>query len=269
MWTGPNSAGCSRRAAPSIRPASPSYHEGKAIPWLAASASRLFSAGQIDTQQALLSFQREAALLDLAQEAIVVWDAATDFATNAVYWSDEMFQLLGHDPEEVTPSFATFVDAVHPDDRALIRAFMKDAHVARPAPFEFRTVGPREVVRDAAGRGTLIFGTALDMEAVTAVRRALRGEAILDAGRAAELLHRWITEPEASTKTFAVPMTPREREVLQLLSQGLTNRQIGHAFTLSAATVKTHVEHILAKLGVADRTQAAVRGIELDLISVA
>ncbi len=38
-----------------------------------------------------------------------------DFVTNAVHWSDEMFQLLGHDPEEVTPSFATFLDAVHPD----------------------------------------------------------------------------------------------------------------------------------------------------------
>ncbi len=202
-----------------------------------------------------------------------------DFVTDTVHWSDEMFRLLGQDPEQVTPSFATFLEAVHPDDRALIRAFMQGAYVARPAPFEFRTVGPREVVRtlhvqaevvrDAAGTGKLIFGTTLDIEAVTAVRRALRGEAILGAGRAAQLLHQWVTQPEGTTPPAAMLLTPREREVLQLLSQGLTNRQIGHAFTLSAATVKTHVEHILAKLGVADRTQAAVRGIKLGLITVA
>ena len=219
------------------------------------------------------------AVTETAQRITRLGSFHWDFATNAVYWSDEMFQLLGHDPEEVTPSFATFLDAVHPDDRALIKKFMTGAYVARPAPFEFRTVGPREVVRtlhvqaevvrDAAGTGKLIFGTALDIEPVTAVRRALRGEAPLDAGHAAQLLHQWVTQPEGMTPPVAMPLTPREREVLRLLSQGLSNRQIGYAFTLSVTTVKTHVEHILAKLGGADRTQAVVRGIELGLITVA
>ena len=53
--------------------------------------------------------------------------------------------------------------------------------------------------------------------------------------------------------------------MLQLLAQGQTNREIALALTVSASTIKIHVEHILAKLGVSDRTQAAVRSIELGL----
>jgi DNA-binding NarL/FixJ family response regulator len=54
--------------------------------------------------------------------------------------------------------------------------------------------------------------------------------------------------------------------VLQLLSQGQTNREIGRNLLVSVSTVKIHVEHILAKLDVSDRTQAAVRAIELGLL---
>ena len=62
-------------------------------------------------------------------------------------------------------------------------------------------------------------------------------------------------------------LTPRELEVLQLLAQGQTNKEIAGALVVSLTTVKFHVEHIIAKLGVADRTQAAVRAIELGLLS--
>ena len=61
-------------------------------------------------------------------------------------------------------------------------------------------------------------------------------------------------------------LSPREREVLELLAQGQTNREIAQHLTVSSSTVKIHVEHILAKLGVSDRTQAAVRAIELGLL---
>jgi DNA-binding NarL/FixJ family response regulator len=54
--------------------------------------------------------------------------------------------------------------------------------------------------------------------------------------------------------------------VLQLLTQGQTNREIAENLVVSVSTIKVHVEHILAKLGVSDRTQAAVRAIELGLI---
>jgi len=57
-------------------------------------------------------------------------------------------------------------------------------------------------------------------------------------------------------------LTPREREVLRCLAQGQTNGEIAAALVVSVATVKFHVEHIIAKLGVASRTQAALRAVE-------
>jgi DNA-binding NarL/FixJ family response regulator len=61
-------------------------------------------------------------------------------------------------------------------------------------------------------------------------------------------------------------LTPRETEVLRLLSQGQTNPEIAQNLTVSRGTVKIHVQHIISKLGVSDRTQAAVRAIEVGLI---
>jgi DNA-binding NarL/FixJ family response regulator len=62
-------------------------------------------------------------------------------------------------------------------------------------------------------------------------------------------------------------LTPREHEVLRYIAQGLTNSEIAAALVVSLATVKFHVEHVIAKLGVADRTQAAVRAVELGFLA--
>jgi DNA-binding NarL/FixJ family response regulator len=62
-------------------------------------------------------------------------------------------------------------------------------------------------------------------------------------------------------------LTPREVEVLKLLSQGQTNPQIAHNLLVSRGTIKIHVQHIISKLGVSDRTQAAVRAIEAGVLS--
>src|SRR5215218_4168049 len=61
-------------------------------------------------------------------------------------------------------------------------------------------------------------------------------------------------------------LTPREVEVLRLLSKGQTNPQIAQNLLVSRGTVKIHVQHIISKLGVSDRTQAAVRAIEAGLL---
>ncbi|MCA3255333.1 MAG: response regulator transcription factor [Alphaproteobacteria bacterium] len=58
-------------------------------------------------------------------------------------------------------------------------------------------------------------------------------------------------------------LTGREREVLDLVSEGLTNKEIARRLDISPATVKAHVERVIAKLGVADRTQAAVQAARL------
>src|ERR687886_2877437 len=55
------------------------------------------------------------------------------------------------------------------------------------------------------------------------------------------------------------PLTPREYEVLRLVAEGKTNGEIAYDLSISLSTVKFHIEHIIAKLGTSDRTQAAVR----------
>lgn len=61
-------------------------------------------------------------------------------------------------------------------------------------------------------------------------------------------------------------LSSRERDVLRLVIQGQTNKQIGHALCISEDTVKKHVQNLMLKLGVSDRTQAAVEGVRASLI---
>jgi len=79
------------------------------------------------------------------------------------------------------------------------------------------------------------------------------------------------TVPEPAEKrreeTLTEPLTDREIEVLRLLALGKTNRQVAKELLVSLSTVKTHVQHLSIKLGVSDRTQAAVRAAELGLLS--
>ena len=62
-------------------------------------------------------------------------------------------------------------------------------------------------------------------------------------------------------------LTPRKVEVLRLLSRGQTNPQIAQNLMISRGTAKIHVQHILSKLGVSDRTRAAVRAIEAGMVT--
>jgi DNA-binding NarL/FixJ family response regulator len=62
-----------------------------------------------------------------------------------------------------------------------------------------------------------------------------------------------------------IPLTDRESQVLQLLAQGLTNKEIAKSLKISYETVKEHVQHILRKLGVTDRTQAAIWAVRNDV----
>ena len=103
-------------------------------------------------------------------------------------------------------------------------------------------------------------------ELITAVQGVLRGESILNPELVARLLQRLASETPPQEDLPPVRLSPREREVLQLLTKGQTNREIARKLTVSVSTVKIHVEHILAKLGVSDRTQAAVRAIEMGLL---
>ncbi|QIN82787.1 response regulator [Rubrobacter tropicus] len=110
---------------------------------------------------------------------------------------------------------------------------------------------------------------------VSAARAALAGESPIDAGLAGRLVRRIAAEgeegmngrPELAFATPTVPLTPREIEVLGLVVTGKTNRLIAGELHMSLSTVKRHLERVVKKLGVSDRTQAAVRAMELGLIS--
>ncbi|MCA9969532.1 MAG: response regulator transcription factor, partial [Anaerolineales bacterium] len=73
--------------------------------------------------------------------------------------------------------------------------------------------------------------------------------------------------PEAAGAMLLDPLTDRELEVLQLIAQGRTNRQIADALSVVVGTVKAHNNRIYSKLDVSSRTQAIARGRELGLIS--
>jgi NarL family two-component system response regulator LiaR len=102
----------------------------------------------------------------------------------------------------------------------------------------------------------LLKGVGLD-ELTEAVRKAARGEAVLHPRVAARLVQELHGAPRESAALYEA-LSAREREVLQLIASGLHNAEIAERLVISERTVKSHVNNILAKLHVADRTQAAI-----------
>ena len=101
-------------------------------------------------------------------------------------------------------------------------------------------------------------------QVVTSVRAAARGESVLEPRIAARLV-REVREAAVRRRPLD-QLSPRELEVLAALSRGRANRQIARALRISEETVKAHVSSILAKLGLADRTQAAIFGLQQRLV---
>jgi DNA-binding NarL/FixJ family response regulator len=99
---------------------------------------------------------------------------------------------------------------------------------------------------------------------VHAVRVVARGEALLDAGVTRRVIERFAAAvpPPSADGGGLEELTAREREVLVLLAQGLSNAEIAERLVITPGTVKTHVASVLAKLGVRDRTQAVVLAYE-------
>ena len=118
-----------------------------------------------------------------------------------------------------------------------------------------------------AGAAGYVLKDISQRELIAVVYGVLQGRSMLSKELMYRVLHRLASQ--TLHKKELLPegqLSTREREVLQLLAQGQTNREIARNLMVSVSTVKIHVEHILAKLGVSDRTQAAVRAIELGLL---
>jgi DNA-binding NarL/FixJ family response regulator len=113
-----------------------------------------------------------------------------------------------------------------------------------------------------AGAAGYLLKDAEPSEILRAIRAAHTGGTLLDPTVAARLIHAIAQAPGEGPRQ---PLTPREREVLAMIGRGWSNKRIGAELHIAEKTVKTHVGHLLAKLGVADRTQAALhaRGNEL------
>ncbi|WP_121711263.1 response regulator transcription factor [Streptomyces sp. E5N91] len=94
---------------------------------------------------------------------------------------------------------------------------------------------------------------------VSAVRTVARGQSLLDPAAAAKLMARLRGGQDREQQSNA--LTERERDILALIGEGLTNRQIGQRLHLAEKTVKNHISRLLAKLGVERRVQAAVIAI--------
>jgi DNA-binding NarL/FixJ family response regulator len=111
--------------------------------------------------------------------------------------------------------------------------------------------------------GYLLKGCTRD-QLLTAIRTSATGE---NTWTREEL--RRVTGALATPRLAAdveVPLTQRESEVLKQLACGLTNKEIANALHISYETVKEHVQHILRKIGVSDRTQAAVWAVRKELV---
>ncbi|MEU6575782.1 response regulator transcription factor [Streptomyces sp. NPDC046805] len=117
-----------------------------------------------------------------------------------------------------------------------------------------------------AGAAGYVLKQIKGSDLVTAVRTVASGQSMLDPATTARLMRSLRADPAESP---AVPpeltsLSPRERDILALIGDGLTNREIGKKLYLSEKTVKNHISRLLAKLGVQRRVQAAVLASHLD-----
>ncbi|MGW6530378.1 response regulator [Streptomyces venezuelae] len=110
-----------------------------------------------------------------------------------------------------------------------------------------------------AGAAGYVLKQIQGSDLVTAVRTVARGQSLLDASATTKLMARLRGGQQAAEEPELLPgLTDREREILDLIGEGLTNRQIGQRLYLAEKTVKNHISRLLAKLGVERRIQAAV-----------
>ena len=136
-----------------------------------------------------------------------------------------------------------------------------------------------------AGAAGYVLKDAPNRQLLNAMRRALQGESPINQELATQLIRapgrrsppslqllvlrrlpKHMRAPHLKARRLLLEeLTPREEEVLGLVAQGKTNQEIARSLSISRATAKVHVRHIIAKLGVSDRTQAAVRALGLGL----
>jgi DNA-binding NarL/FixJ family response regulator len=139
----------------------------------------------------------------------------------------------------------------HPEMRVVMfSGFDNPTYVARAV-----ALGAAGYISKAASRDQIIEG----------IRTAAGGESIWSREELRRVTGA-LAAPRSDNNGSDVPLTKRENEVLKQLAFGLTNKEIAQSLGISYETVKEHVQHILRKIGVSDRTQAAVWAVRKNLV---
>ncbi len=124
----------------------------------------------------------------------------------------------------------------------------------------------RAVCSGAAG---YVLKDSTREELIRAVRITVEGGAVIAPSLLPQLLRKvgqMATTPPVEACILVEPLSDRELEVLRLIAEGKTNQEIAEVLIVSPTTIKTHVQNILHKLGVSDRTQAAVYAVRCGMI---
>jgi DNA-binding NarL/FixJ family response regulator len=116
-----------------------------------------------------------------------------------------------------------------------------------------------------AGASGYVLTDAEAEEVAAAVRAAFAGEVHLDPA-VARLLAQRMRQRKSPEEQLTEPLTDREKDVIRLLGQGLSNKEIGAALFITERTARTYVSNILGKLGLQSRTQAALYAVEHKLV---
>ena len=141
----------------------------------------------------------------------------------------------------------------------------------RPRILILTTFDLDDYVYDAlrAGASGFLLKDVTAEQLFHAVRVVAAGEALLAPTVTRRLIREFASQrprPDSSRAARLATLTPRETQVLRLMAEGLSNPEIAARFVVTEETVKTHVSHILAKLGLRDRTQAVVTAYETGLV---
>ena len=143
-------------------------------------------------------------------------------------------------------------------------------HEDPPRILILTTFGLDEYVFEAlrAGASGFLLKDASPEDIVVAIRAVARGDALLDPSVTASVIGQFaaLPTPREDLKAQVDELTAREQEVLSLMARGYANAEIADQLVVSEGTVKTHVGHVLRKLGLRDRIQAVIFGYESGLV---
>jgi DNA-binding NarL/FixJ family response regulator len=133
------------------------------------------------------------------------------------------------------------------------------------------TFGLDDYVYEAlrAGASGFMLKDAPPEELLAAIEVVARGDALIAPAVTRTVIEEFVRRAPAASAPAPVldGLTEREREVLELLARGMSNAEIAERLVVSAGTVKTHVAHVLGKLGLRDRVQAVILAYESGLIT--